>query len=79
MTERLSLPQLYMTQCKRHGFNPWSRKIPHPMEQLSLSFTTELSPCSETREYPPLITTRESPCTAMKTQHTQEKKEKRKA
>ena len=23
-------------QCGRHGFNPWSRKIPHAMEQLSL-------------------------------------------
>ena len=21
-------------QCRRHGFNPWSRKIPHAMEQL---------------------------------------------
>ena len=23
-------------QCGRHGFNHWSRKIPHAMEQLSL-------------------------------------------
>ena len=23
-------------QCRRHGFNPWSRKIPYATEQLSL-------------------------------------------
>ena len=23
-------------QCRRHGFNPWSRKTPHATEQLSL-------------------------------------------
>ena len=23
-------------QCRGHGFDPWSRKIPHAMEQLSL-------------------------------------------
>ena len=23
-------------QCRRHGFHPWSRKIPHATEQLSL-------------------------------------------
>ena len=22
-------------QCRGQGFNPWSRKIPHPTEQLS--------------------------------------------
>ena len=22
-------------QCRRHGFDPWSRKIPHALEQLS--------------------------------------------
>ena len=27
-------------QNKRHGFDPWSRKIPHAAEQLSLCFTT---------------------------------------
>ena len=26
--------------CKRHGFNPWSGKIPHPVEQLSPSTAT---------------------------------------
>ena len=25
--------------CKRHGFNPWSGKIPHASEQLSLCAT----------------------------------------
>ena len=27
-------------QCRGHGFEPWSRKIPHAMEQLSLHVTT---------------------------------------
>ena len=27
-------------QCKGHRFDPWSRKIPHAMEQLSPSATT---------------------------------------
>ena len=27
-------------QCRRHGFDPWSRKIPHCMEQLSPGATT---------------------------------------
>ena len=27
-------------QCRRHGFNPWSWKIPHAMEQQSLCATT---------------------------------------
>ena len=26
-------------QCRRHEFNPWSRKMPHAMEQLSLCTT----------------------------------------
>ena len=29
-------------QCRRHGFNPWSGKIPHDVGQLS--------PCTETAE-----------------------------
>ena len=28
------------SQCKGHGFDPWSRKIPHATEQLSLCTTT---------------------------------------
>ena len=27
-------------QYRRQGFNPWSKKIPHAMEQLSPSTTT---------------------------------------
>ena len=27
-------------QCRRHGFNPWSGKIPHASEQLGLSTAT---------------------------------------
>jgi len=27
-------------QCRRHGFDPWSRKIPHASEQLSPCATT---------------------------------------
>ena len=41
-------------QCRRHGFDPWSRKTPHALEQLSPSATTTepmlQSPCSATRE-----------------------------
>ena len=36
-------------QCRRHGFDPWSRKIPHAVEQLSPR-TQLLSLCSGTRE-----------------------------
>ena len=41
-------------QWKRHGFNPWSRKIPHATEQLSLCATTIepvlLNPLNESTE-----------------------------
>ena len=36
-------------QCRRHGFNPWSGKIPHAAERLSL-FPRLLSLCSRARE-----------------------------
>ena len=74
-------------QCRGHGFEPWSGKIPHAAEQLGPWATTtepeRLEPvlcnkrgrnserpvhCDE--EWPPLATTRESPCTEMKTQHS---------
>ena len=70
-------------QCRRH--DPWSRKIPHAAEQLSPStITTEAhalgsatrkatpvsSPQTSTREQPSLASTRESPCTTMKTQQS---------
>ena len=28
-------------QCRRHGFDPWSRKIPHDVELLSLTIELE--------------------------------------
>ena len=59
-------------QCKGHRFDPWSRKIPHATGQRSLCATnTEAwvlwNVCSATRE---------RPCTATKTQHSQNKKQK---
>ena len=66
-------------QCRRHVFDPWSRKIPHAVEQLSpWATTTEpvlWSPEAVTTEacmpYRPGSAIREatamkSPCTAMK-------------
>ena len=32
----------FACQCRRHGFDPWSGKIPHAMGQMS--------PCAETTE-----------------------------
>ena len=43
-------------QCKGHGFDPWSGKIPHALEQVSRSVHHSYeahmpySPCSATRE-----------------------------
>ena len=34
-------------QCSGHGFEPWSRKIPHATEQLSLCATTTEPTCLE--------------------------------
>ena len=72
-------------QCRGHGFEPWSGKMPHAAEQLgpwaTLLSLRVWSLCSATRgqdserpahrdeEWPPLATTRESPHTEMKTQH----------
>ena len=75
-------------QCRRHGFKPWSGKIPHAAEQLGpWTTTTEPArlepvlrnkrgrdserPTHRDEEWPPLATTRESPRTEMKTQHSQ--------
>jgi len=33
----------FACQCRRHGFYPWSRKIPHAMEQLG-PCTTAVEP-----------------------------------
>ena len=74
-------------QCREHGFEPWSGKIPHAAEQLSpWATTTEPArlepvprnkrgrdserPAHHDEEWPPLATTRESPRTDMKTQHS---------
>ena len=75
-------------QCRGHGFEPWSGKIPHAAEQLGPWATTTEPVCLEPvlrnkrgrdserpmhcdEEWPPLATTRESPRTETKTQHTQ--------
>ena len=34
-------------QCRGHGFKPWSRKIPHAVEQLSPCATTTEPTCLE--------------------------------
>ena len=68
-------------QCRGHGFEPWSGRIPHAAEQLSLC---NLGPmlcngrghhsekpvrCSE--EWPPLAATGEGPRAAARTQRSQ--------
>ena len=30
----------FTCQCMRHGFDPWSRKTPHGLEQLNTQATT---------------------------------------
>ena len=78
-------------QCRGHGFDPWSGKIPHAAEQMGpWATTTEPArlepvlhnkrgrdserPAHRDEEWPPLATTRESPHTETKTQHSQKKK-----
>ena len=80
-------------RCGGHGFEPWSGKIPHAVEQLGpWATTTEPAhlepvllnkrgrdserPTHRDEEWPPLATTRESPCTVMKTQHSHKLKKK---
>ena len=75
-------------QCRGHGFEPWSGKIPHAAGQLGpWATTTEPAhlepvlrnkrghdserPAHRDEEWPPLATTRESPRTETKTQHSQ--------
>ena len=75
-------------QCREHGFEPWSGKIPHAAEQLGpWATTTEPArlepvlrnkrgrdserPAHRNEEWPPLATTRESPRTETKTQHSE--------
>ena len=75
-------------QCRGQGFEPWSGRIPHAVEQLGPWATaTEPArlepvlrnkrardnerPLHRDEEWPPLATTRESPRTETKTQHSQ--------
>ena len=75
-------------QCRGHGIEPWSGKIPHATEQLgpwaTITEPARLEPVLHNRrgrdserpahrdeEWPPLATTRESPRTETKTQHSQ--------
>ena len=74
-------------QCRRHGFGPWSGRIPHAAEQMgpwaTITEPARLEPVLRNRrgrdserpthrdeEWPPLATTRESPRTEMKIQHS---------
>ena len=67
-------------QCRGQGFNPWSRKIPHTLGQLSLCVTTteptrlrvRVLQREATTMRSPHTTARETPCTATKTQHIHE-------
>ena len=75
-------------QCRGHGFEPWSGRIPHAAEQLGpWATTTEPAhlepvlcnkrghdserPAHRDKEWLLLATTRESPRTETKTQHSQ--------
>ena len=75
-------------QCRGHGFEPWSGRIPHAAERLgpwaTIAEPARLEPvlrnergrdsegpAHRDEEWPPLATTRESPRTETKTQHSQ--------
>ena len=74
-------------QCRAHGFELWSGKIPHAAERLgpwaTIAEPAHLEPVLRNKrgrdgerpahrdeEWPPLATTRESPRTGTKTQHS---------
>ena len=74
-------------QCRAHGFESWSGKIPHATEQLgpwaTITEPARLEPVLHNKrgrdserpahrdeKWPPLATTRESPRTETKTQHS---------
>ena len=69
-------------QCRGHGFDPWSRRIPHAAEHLSPGTTTTeareattvRSPFAVTKSSPLLSATRESPQAARKTQCSQKER-----
>ena len=73
-------------QCRRHGFVPRSGKIPHAAERLgpepmlrNKRGRDSERPTHRDEEWPPLATTRESPRTETKTQHSQKFKKKKKS
>ena len=55
-------------QCREHGFDPWSRKIPYAEEQLSPCTTTTKPVCSRAHVLqvlsPPTATTEAQVLTA---------------
>ena len=57
-------------QCRRHGFNPWSGKIPHAVEKLTPCITTEPTCCNSwsPRTLGPVFHNRR--CSAMRNPHT---------
>ena len=64
-------------QCRRHGFHPWSGKIPHAVEWLSPCTTQLLSLCSRAQE-PQLLSPRIlEPVLHNKRNHHSEKPEHR--
>ena len=54
-------PVVKACQCMGLGFNPWSRKIPHALEQLSHR-PQLLSPCSRARAPEPVLYNKRSLC-----------------
>ena len=49
-------------QCRRHGFDPWSGKIPHAAEPQSLRATTALEPRNPIAITEPPAATTEACC-----------------
>ena len=91
LKNRIGLPWWYSgwesaCQCRGHGFEPWSGKIPHAAEQppwVTIAEPARLEPVLRNKrgrdgerlahcdeEWPPLATTRESPRTETETQHS---------
>ena len=61
----------FACQCRRHGFNPWSGKIPHDMEQLHQCATTTKPTHHRWRVAPTCCIGK--PHSVTKTQHRQKK------
>ena len=63
--------------CRRRGFDPWSGKIPHAVEQpQSMCCTPEPECCNcwSLHVLEPVFATRETLCIVTKTQHNQKTK-----